>query len=109
MPVLRLRLLRERVDVAEAALEGAALEERGGAGEAVAGVDRVDGVLDRVGAGEAHRHLLIDRRRLRTIAGSPDGVERSQEIEPGRLEVRFGKPDLRLGAGAGAQHRRTGA
>ena len=38
MRAAALQLLRHRVDVAEAALEGAALEDRGGAGGVIGGV-----------------------------------------------------------------------
>src|SRR5205807_5898516 len=53
MGVARLDLLREGVDVAEAALEGAAGEDRINAGGLVGSVGDRDGAGDRVGAGEA--------------------------------------------------------
>src|SRR5437868_3878613 len=53
MGVARLDLLGEGVDVAEAALEGAAGEDRFNAGGLVGSVGDRDGAGDRVGAGEA--------------------------------------------------------
>src|SRR5260370_37268232 len=72
MGVARLDLLREGVDVAEAALEGAAGEDRVDAGGLVGPVGDCDGAGHRVGAGEpgsgAGRGLAPDGRLPPTAA-----------------------------------------
>jgi len=75
-----LDLLRERVHVAEAALERAARENRIDAGCLVGEVDHLGRALDRVGAGEPHagpighfdrRHTVADQIDFSAIKDSP--------------------------------------
>ena len=63
MRVARLDLLGDGVDVAEAALEGAAGEDRVDAGGLVDGVGDRDGAGDRMGAGETRPGAVRDVER----------------------------------------------
>ena len=56
-----LQLLGHGVDVAEAALQRMALEDRGGAGGIVGEVDRLARLVDGVGRGHADGDAMVDR------------------------------------------------
>ena len=101
MGVARLDLLRQGVDVAEAALEGAAGEDRVDAGGLVGAVGDIYGAGDRVGAGEAGSSAVRDVDRgcigRRHLAGAPvDLGHRVDQIAAGGAEAGFGACHLGL-------------
>src|SRR6185437_6220130 len=63
MDVACLDLLRDGVDVAEAALKGLGVEDRSRAGHVIGGVDYLRRLVDRPGRGEAQRKAMIRRQR----------------------------------------------
>ena len=84
-----LDLLRERVHVAEAALERAAREDRVDAGCLVGEVRHLGRALDRVGAGEPHAGPIgyLDRRHL--VGMRVDRGERLDQVGACRAEPRL--------------------
>ena len=87
-----LHLLRYRVHVAEAALEGVVLEDRRGAGQVVGGVDHRRRALDRVRYGQA----LLDARvevQLAGEGGAPAFFDAVDEEQPRALQDALGFGD----------------
>src|SRR5216683_3406852 len=84
-----LDLLRERVHVAEAALERAAWEDRVDAGSLVGEVCYLGRALDRVGASEPHAGPVgyLDRRHF--VGMRVDRGERLDEVGSRRAEPRL--------------------
>ena len=74
-----LQLPRDRVDVAEAALERAALEDGRGAGGVIDDVDDLLRLMDRERRGEANQHALLDGELARTADATPDLLQRGEE------------------------------
>ncbi len=81
MRAARLDLLRQRMHVAEAALERAAREDRVDAGGLVGQVRDLDRAMDRVGAGEPHAGAIGEPDRLH-LAGLR--VDRGQRVDADR-------------------------
>src|SRR5208282_3268961 len=96
MRAAALQLLRHRVDVAEAALEGAALEDGGGAGRVIGGIRHLDGLLDSVSGGEADRHALLERDGIGALDRTPYLGKRAQEINARAAQARLGRAEVRL-------------
>src|SRR5439155_23780459 len=89
-------LLDDRVDVAEAPLEGIALENRRGAGRMIGRVDDFAGLVDRPGRGEADRRVVVDRELPCGGDIAPDLVERAQQKGAGGAEPSLRLRNLRL-------------
>src|SRR5258708_13534141 len=85
-----LDLVRERVHIAEAALERAAREDRVDARSLVGEVYHLGRPLDRVGAGEPHAGPIgyLDRRRI--VGMRAERGERLNQIGACRAEPRLG-------------------
>src|SRR5579859_3426267 len=75
-----LELLRDGVDVAEASLERAILEDRVRAGQAVRGVDDRGRFVRGVGGGQSYGDLLVDGQDAVVRDGVPDLAKRLVQI-----------------------------
>src|SRR4029077_7665697 len=83
---LRLRLLRDGVHVAEAALERIAFENRGGAGAEISGLGDLAGLLAQRDRGHAQPHALVERDGT-VLRGAPDLVPGGVEKSPRRRKL----------------------
>src|SRR5215470_14171224 len=104
---LRLRLLRDRVHVAEAAFERIAFENRGGAGGEIGRLGDLASLLAQMDRGHAQPHALGKGDGI-VLCRAPNLVPGSEEKRARRRELRLGNADLRLDQGIVAQNRSSG-
>ena len=104
-----LHLLAGGVQVAEAALEGLGLEDRGRARLGIGPIAHLARAEDGAGGGEADRHLVVDRQglaALRVVPALPQGL---QQEGAGAAELRRGFRHLALDHRAVAERGGGGA
>jgi hypothetical protein len=89
-----LRLLRDRVHVAEPALERAVLGDRSRTGGVIRHVDDIARFLNRVGGGEPHHHALIKRELARARQPVPDLAQSLQKEAARRAQACLGCADF---------------
>ena len=92
------------MDVAEAALEGAAREDGARAGGVVHGVHHLLGLVDAVGGGQPDLHPLLQAEgHTRPAHLGPDAGERAVQEDARRAQLRLGLGHLELDQRAVAQ------
>src|SRR5689334_17067027 len=96
MRLAALKLLDHGVDIAEAALERVALENRRRSRRVIGRVNDVLCLMDGPGRGQPYRRVVIERQAPRPPDVGPDLLERVQQESTRRPEARLGLRDLRL-------------
>src|SRR5262245_44702118 len=72
MSLTALILLDDRMDVTKPPLERVVLEDRGGTGGMIGGVDDVARLVDRPGRSQADGRIVVDRQPARLLYRTPD-------------------------------------
>ena len=99
MRLARLDLLRQRMDVAEAALERRAEEDRRGAGGLVDPVRRLLGLVDGLGAGEPHPGAVGRADRLDVVGAAMHVLQDLDQPGARRADVGLAARHVGLDAG----------